>query len=79
MTLTLTLTLAVTLALTLAVPLCQALHAASGHVAWAVLHALGASVSAGSLLWASWRSGASSSHAVRGICWAGAFYPYPYP
>ena len=55
LTLTLTLTLAVTLALTLAVPLCQALHAASGHVAWAVLHALGASVSAGSLLWASWR------------------------
>ena len=30
-----------------AADLCQALHAATGHVAWALLHALGASLSAG--------------------------------
>ena len=58
-----------------AADLCQALHAATGHVAWALLHALGASVSAGGLLWATWRGGGASSHAVRGICWAGAFAP----
>ena len=44
-------------------------------MAWALLHALGASVSAGGLLWATWRGGGASSHAVRGICWAGAFAP----
>lgn len=54
---------------------CQALHAATDNVAWAVLHALGASVSAGGFLYASWRDGSTSSHAVRGICWAGAFAP----
>ena len=58
-----------------AADLCGALHTASGHVAWALLHALGASVSAGGLLWATWRGGAASSHAVRGICWASAFAP----
>ena len=51
--------------------LCQALHAATDHVAWALLHALSASLSAGGFLYASWRDGSTSSHAVRGICWAG--------
>ena len=65
----------VALALSLVGDVCQALGTASEHVAWALLHALAASAGAGGFLLATWRDGASTPHAVRGVCWAGAFAP----